>query len=61
MNPTLSPENYVFRFGKFKNTKAIDVAKITEVDKYGRTVPSGLSYLRFLIEKCDWFRHREII
>ena len=39
MNPTLSPENYVFRFGKFKNTKAIDVAKITEVDKFDNFFP----------------------
>ena len=58
---TLTPENYVMRFGKYKNMKAVDIAEIYEVDKNGNDKPVGLMYLKFLVEKCDWFRHREII
>ena len=57
----LTPENYVLRFGKYKNMKAVDVADIYEVDKNSNDKPVGLSYLKFLVEKCDWFRHKDII
>ncbi len=57
----ITPESYVFKFGKYNKMKAIDVAKITEVDKDDNDVPKGLMYLKFLVEKCDWFRHKEII
>ena len=61
MNSTVTPERYVMKFGKYKNMKAVDIAAIYEVDKNGNDKPVGLMYLKFLVEKCDWFRHREII
>ena len=57
----LTPESYVFRFGKYKNMRAADVAELYEVDKNGDDKPVGLLYLQFLVEKCDWFRHKDII
>ena len=58
---TLTPESYVMKFGKYKNMKAVDIADIYEVDKNGNDKAVGLMYLKFLVEKCDWFRHKEII
>ena len=60
-NISFDAETYVLRFGKYKNLLAKDIAKITEVNKYGKKVPAGLNYLKFLVEKAEWFRHREII
>ena len=57
----LTPESYVFRFGKYKNMRAADVAELYELDKNGDDKPVGLLYLKFLVEKCDWFRHKDII
>ena len=57
----ISPDQYVFRFGKYRNMKAVDIADIYEVDKNGNDKPVGLMYLKFLVEKCEWFRHSEII
>ena len=61
MTSQITPESYVFKFGKFLNMKACDVSKITKVDKNGKDVNVGLQYLEFLVEKCDWFRHKDII
>ena len=41
--------------------KAYDVARLIKVDKYGKDVNVGMQYLEFLIDKCDWFRHKDII
>ena len=41
--------------------KAVVIADIYEVDKNGNDKPVGLMYLKFLVEKCEWFRHSEII
>ena len=57
----LTPENYVMKFGKYKNMRAVDIADIYEVDKNGDDKPVGLLYLKFLVEKCEWFKHNEII
>ena len=61
MTSKITPESYVFKFGKFINMKACDVARLTKVDKYGNDVNVGLQYLEFLVDKCDWFRHKDII
>ena len=57
----LTPENYVMHFGKFKDQRAVDIAKIYKVDKDGNDVPVGLNYLIWFCEKCDWFKHADII
>lgn len=57
----LTPENYVMKFGKYKNMRAVDIADIYEVDKNGDDKPVGILYLKFLVEKCDWFKHKDII
>ena len=46
---TLTPENYVMRFCKYKNMKAVDIADIYEVDKNGNDKAVGLMYLKFLV------------
>ena len=56
----LTPESYVFRFGKYKNMKAIDVADIYEVDKNGEDKPKGLQYLQWIVQQ-EWFKHTNII
>ena len=61
MTSKITSESYVFKFGKFINMKACDVARLTKVDKYGNDVNVGLQYLEFLVDKCDWFRHKDII
>ena len=57
----LTPQNYVFKFGKFKGYKALDVVKIKTVNKNCEEVDTGLQYLEFLVNKCDWFRHADFI
>ena len=57
---TLTPENYVLRFGQYKNMRAVDVAEIYEIDKTGNEYPKGRMYLQFLC-KTDWFRHTDIL
>ena len=61
MQDYLKPENYVLRFGKYNKLRAVDVLHITEVDKNGEDKPAGLLYLKWLVEKADWFKHKEII
>ena len=60
MSEIISPENYVLKFGKYKNMRAIDVSEIYQVDKNGDDKPVGLQYLQWLV-KCDWFKHKDII
>lgn len=60
MSQIISPENYVLKFGKYKNMRAIDVSEIYQVDKNGDDKPVGLFYLKWLIS-CDWFKHGHII
>ncbi len=61
MTSNISPDQYVLRFGKYNKLKAVDVLKITEIDKNGKVKPAGYLYLKWLVEKADWFRHKEII
>ena len=60
MSQIISPENYVLKFGKYKNMRAIDVSQIYQVDKNGDDKSVGLQYLQWLV-KCDWFKHKDII
>ena len=57
---TLTPENYVLRIGQYKDMRAVDVAKIYVIDRYGNSYPKGLMYLQFLC-KTDWFRQIDIL
>ena len=62
MTSNITPENYIFRFGKYINQRADQVAKIYKVDKKsGLDIPEGLNYMKFLCDKCDWFRHKDVI
>ena len=56
----ITPESYVFHFGKYKDMKAVDIAQIYTVDKDGNSIAKGLMYLEWICEK-DWFKHSDII
>ena len=60
MTEALTKDNYVMKFGKYKNMLIKDVAKITTIDKSGKTKKDGLQYLQWLIT-CDWFKHQTIV
>ena len=57
---TLTPENFILRIGQYKDMRAVDVAKIYVIDRYGNNYPKGLMYLQFLC-KTDWFRQIDIL
>ena len=57
----ITSDSYVFQFGKFKGYKAVDVAALITVDKNGNDKSTGLLYLTWLVEKADWFKHKDII
>ena len=57
---TLTKDNYVMKFGKYKNMFIKDIAKITTIDKNGETKKDGLQYLRWLIGQ-EWFKHQNIV
>ena len=61
MTSKITYDQYIFRFGKHINMKAYDVARLIKVDKHGKDVNVGMQYLEFLVDKCDWFRHKDII
>ena len=62
MTKIISPENYFMPFGKYLNMRAIDICDIYKVNpKTGKDDPLGLHYLKFLCEKCDWFKHKDIV
>ena len=56
----ITAENYVFKFGKYINMRAVDVAEIKTIDKNGNEVYKGMKYLIWLCDQ-DWFKHKEII
>ena len=61
MNTNIKPEEYVLKFGKYKNMRAVDVAEIYVVDpKTQEDKPVGLLYLEWLC-KQDWFKHKDIV
>ena len=60
MTEALTKDNYVMKFGKFKNMLIKDVAKITTIDKNGKTKKDGLQYLQWLIGQ-EWFKHQTIV
>ena len=49
MTEIISPENYVMPFGKYKQTRAIDVAELYQVDKMEMISLSGCSTC------VDWY------
>ena len=58
----ITPESYVFKFGKYKDMKAVDVAKIYTVDKNGQEQPKGMKYLEWsCAPEQNWFKHADII
>ena len=60
MTSKITPQEYVLRFGKYKNQRACDVAEIYTVDADGNDKPVGLMYLEWLCEQ-DWFKHANIL
>ena len=56
----INSENYAFQFGKFKSLLASEVAEIKEL-KDGKLKNTGLNYLKWLCDKCEWFKHKDII
>ena len=56
----ITAENYVFKFGKYINMRACDIAEIKTIDKNGNEVYKGMKYLIWLCDQ-DWFKHKEII
>ena len=61
MSETINAQNYVFKFGKFNKFLAQDVVKISTVDKNNKSVKTGLLYMKWLVDTCDWFKHKDII
>ena len=60
MTTKIAPDQYVLKFGKYKDMKAVDVAEIYKVNKDGEDVPVGLNYMIWLCEQ-DWFKHADIL
>ncbi len=59
---SLTPDNYIFKFGKFINKRAVDVLKIKKVNpKTGKMENEGYLYMKWLVDKTDWFKHKQII
>lgn len=56
----ITPESYTFKFGKYKNMRAVDVLKIKTIDKKDQEVNSGELYMRWLLT-CEWFGNKDII
>ena len=57
----ISPDQYIFKFGKYQNFRAIDVAEMYKVNpKTGEDEPIGLKYLRYLVDQ-SWFKDTDII
>ena len=49
---SIKPEDYIFKFGKYINMRAIDIAELYKVNpKTGKDEPVGLQYMKFLCEK----------
>ena len=61
MTSTIKPEDYIMKFGKFINMRAVDISKIHKVNpKTGKDEAAGLKYLKFICEQ-DWFKHKSIL
>ncbi len=60
MPSKIAPENYVFKFGKFRDMKATDILKLSKVDKDGNDVAVGKKYLEWVCTQ-EWFKHADII
>ena len=59
-NANIKLEEYVMKFGKYINMRAVDVSKLYVVDKNGIDQPIGLKYLKWLCDQ-DWFKHKDTI
>ena len=60
MTDSITQDNYVLHFGKYKNFRANDVADITTVGKDGTDKYVGLEYLKWLV-KQEWFKHASVV
>ena len=56
----MNSNNYIMKFGKFKNMRAVDIAQIKTVNKLGNLENTGINYLKFIVG-LDWFRHATIV
>ena len=52
----MNSNNYIMKFGKFKNMRAVDIAQIKTVNKLGNLENTGINYLKFIVG-LDWFKH----
>ena len=60
-NQNIDITNYVLKFGKYKDHRAVDVAEMYKVNpKTGQDDALGLKYLCWVV-KQDWFKHKYII
>ena len=56
----MNSNNYIMKFGKFKNMRAVDIAQIKTVNKLGNLENTGINYLKFIVG-LDWFKHSQIV
>ena len=56
----MNSNNYIMKFGKFKNMRAVDTAQIKTVIKLGNLENTGMNYLKFIVG-LDWFKHSAIV
>ena len=50
----VTPDNYTFRFGKYKQMQAKDIIKLQKENKLGQMEPVGLKYIMWLINEATW-------
>ena len=50
----VTPDNYTFRFGKYKQMLAKDIIKLQKENKLGQMEPVGLKYIMWLINEATW-------
>ena len=56
----MNSNNYIMKFGKFKNMRAVDITQIKTVNKHGNLENTGINYLKFIVG-LDWFKHATIV
>ena len=56
----MNSNNYIMKFGKFKNMRAVDIAQTKTVNKLGNLENTGINYLKFIVN-LDWFKHATIV
>ena len=56
----MNSNNYIMKFGKFKNMRAVDIAQIKTGNKLGNLENTGINYSNFIVG-LDWFKHSQIV